>query len=98
MSKLVPVGDNIIVEAVEEETVSSSGIIIPDTASKEKPVRGRVIAAGPGKILDNGSRKEMEVKEGDTVIFSKYGPTEIKVEGQELLILSAGDIYAKVEG
>lgn len=95
MSKVIPTGDNVVVEPLNEE-VSSSGIIIPETASKEKPMKGKVLAAGPGKMLDNGSRREMEVKEGDTVLFSKYGPTEIKIEGKEVLILSASDIYAKL--
>lgn len=95
MSKIMPMGDNIVVEAVTEE-VSASGIIIPDTASKEKPMKGKVVAAGPGKLKEDGSRMEMEVKEGDVVLFSKYGPTEIKVEGKDVLILSASDIYAKL--
>lgn len=95
MAKVVPTGDNVVVEPVVEE-VSSSGIIIPETASKEKPMTGTVIAAGPGKMTDEGKRLEMEVKEGDTVLFSKYGPTEVKVEGKEVLILSASDIYARL--
>lgn len=95
MTKIIPTGDNIVVEAVTEE-VSSSGIIIPDTASKEKPMRGKVLAVGPGKMAEDGKRMEMEIKEGDTVIFSKYGPTEIKVEGKDVLILSASDVYAKL--
>ncbi|MFH1533829.1 MAG: co-chaperone GroES [Nitrospirota bacterium] len=95
MAKVIPTGDNVVVEPVVEE-VSSSGIIIPETANKEKPMTGIVIAAGPGKMTDDGKRLEMEVKEGDTVLFSKYGPTEVKVEGKEVLILSASDIYAKL--
>jgi len=94
MAKLVPTGDNIVVEPVTEE-VSSSGIIIPDTASKEKPMKGKVIAVGPGKLGKDGSRMKMEIDEGDTVLFSKYGPTEVKIEGKEVLILSASDVYAK---
>ena len=96
MSKIIPVGDNVIVEALEQETTSSSGIIIPETASKEKPMKGRVVAVGPGKVLDGGQRSEMEVSEGDIVVFSKYGPTEFKVDGKELLILSSSDIYGKI--
>jgi len=96
MSKLVPTGDHIIVETVAEETTSKSGIIIPDTASKERPIKGEVIAVGPGKMTDSGSRLEMEVKVGDIVIFSKYGPNEVKVEGKDYLILSASDVYAKI--
>ncbi|MFC1616216.1 co-chaperone GroES [Patescibacteria group bacterium] len=95
MAKIVPTGDNIVVEPVTEET-SASGIIIPDTASKEKPMKGNVIAVGPGKLLDNGQRREMEINEGDVVLFSKYGPTEVKLEGKEVLILAASDIYAKL--
>lgn len=97
MSKIIPVGDNIVVEAIKEETTSASGIIIPDTASKEKPQRGKVLAVGPGKLTNEGKRLDMEVKEGDTVLYSKYGPTEIKVDGKEVLILSASDIYAKIQ-
>ena len=95
MSKIIPMGDNIVVEAVVEEQ-SASGIIIPDTASKEKPMKGKVVAVGPGKMQDSGERLPMEVAEGDVVLFSKYGPTEIKVDGHEVLILSASDIYAKL--
>lgn len=95
MAKVIPTGDNIVVEPVTEE-VSSSGIIIPDTASKEKPMKGKVLAVGPGKLTDDGKRLEMEIKEGDMVLFSKYGPTEVKVEGKEVLILSASDVYAKL--
>lgn len=96
MSKVTPLGDNVVVEAVIEE-VSASGIIIPDTANKEKPMKGTVIAVGPGKMMENGSRQEMEVAEGDTVLFSKYGPTEIKIEGKDVLLLAVGDIYAKLQ-
>ena len=94
MAQIKPTGDHLVVEPLEENTTSVSGIIIPDSASKEKPMRGKVLAVGPGKLLENGSRMEMEVKEGDTVLFSKYGPTEVKVDGKEVLILSASDIYA----
>ena len=96
MAKITPTGDNVVVEPLEEETTSKSGIIIPETASKEKPMKGKVLAVGPGKMTDHGKRLEMEVKAGDTVLFSKYGPTEIKLEGKEVLILSAIDIYAKL--
>lgn len=97
MSKLIPTGDNLVVEAITQETASTSGIIIPETASKEKPMKGKVIAAGPGKVNNEGHRLEMEIKEGDTILFSKYGPTEVKVDGKEVLILSASDVYAKFE-
>ncbi len=97
MSKLIPTGDNIVVEAIIEDKTSSSGILIPETASKEKPMKGLVLAVGPGKLKEDGGRVEMEVKEGDTVLFSKYGPTEVKVDGKDVLILSAGDVYAKFQ-
>ena len=96
MAKIIPTGDHIVVEAITEDTTSQSGIIIPETASKEKPMKGKVVAVGPGKLKDDGGRMDMEVSEGDTVLFSKYGPTEIKIEGKEVLILSASDIYAKL--
>lgn len=95
MAKVIPTGDNVVVEPVVEE-VSSSGIIIPETANKEKPMKGTVVAVGPGKMTNEGKRLEMEVSEGDIVLFSKYGPTEVKVEGKEVLILSASDVYAKL--
>ncbi|MBD3330019.1 co-chaperone GroES [Candidatus Peregrinibacteria bacterium] len=96
MAKIVPLSDNVVVEPVTEE-VSSSGIIIPDTASKEKPMKGKVIAVGPGKLDENGERLPMEVKDGDTVLFSKYGPTEVKLDGKDVLILSVSEIYGKFE-
>ncbi|MBI5754025.1 co-chaperone GroES [Candidatus Peregrinibacteria bacterium] len=96
MSKIVPTNDHLVVEAIEESTVSASGIIIPDTASKEKPMKGKVLAVGPGKLTDDGKRLPMDIKEGDMVLFSKYGPTEVKVDGKELLILAASDVYAKL--
>lgn len=98
MSKIVPMSDHIVVEAVVEDITSGSGIIIPDSASKEKPMKGKVLAVGPGKLTEEGKRLPMEIKVGDMVLFAKYGPTEIKVDGKEVLILSASDIYAKLEG
>ncbi|MFA6917537.1 MAG: co-chaperone GroES [Candidatus Gracilibacteria bacterium] len=97
MTKIVPLNDHVVVEAIEVETKSESGIIIPETASKEKPMKGRVLAVGPGKLMDDGKRMPMDIKKGDTVLFAKYGPTEVKVDGDEVLILSASDIYAKLE-
>ncbi|MFA5821121.1 MAG: co-chaperone GroES [Candidatus Gracilibacteria bacterium] len=93
MAKIKPLGDHVVVEAVNEESASASGIIIPDTASKEKPMKGKVLAVGPGKF-DDGVRVPMDVKVGDLVLFSKYGPTEVKLDGKEVLILSESDIYA----
>jgi chaperonin GroES len=92
MGKIVPTSDHIVVEATEETT--SSGIIIPDTASKEKPQKGKVIAVGPGKVGDDNKRIPMEVKEGDTILFTKYGPTEVKVDGKELMVLNESDVLA----
>lgn len=88
--------DHIIVEAVEE-TTHSSGLIIPETVSKEKPQKGKVIAVGPGKYDEDGKRMPMDVKEGDTVLFTKYGPTEVKLDGKEILVLNQSDILAVVE-
>ena len=90
-----PLEDKILVEANEAETTTASGIVIPDTA-KEKPQEGTVLAVGPGRIDDNGNRVPLDVTEGDVVIYSKYGGTEVKYAGQEYLILSARDVLAKV--
>jgi len=92
---LKPLGDRLIVEVLEEEEVLSSGIVLPDTA-KEKPQRGRVLAVGPGSLNDKGERVPLDVAEGDTVIFSKYGGTEIKLGYEEYLILRESDVLAKV--
>ena len=94
--KLKPIGDKIIVEPEKEEEKTKSGIVLPDTA-KEKPQRGKVIAVGPGKILDNGQRSPMEIKEGDIVIYSKYAGTEIKIDDKEYLIVSDRDILSVLE-
>jgi chaperonin GroES len=94
--KLKPLGDRLIVRAIEEEETTSSGIVLPDTA-KEKPQRGEVLAVGDGKIDDNGSRVPLDVSEGDTVLYSKYGGTEIKVDGEDLLVLRESDVLAKVQ-
>ncbi|MBU1446303.1 co-chaperone GroES [Patescibacteria group bacterium] len=93
MAKIIPVSDNLVVEALEAEK-TASGIIIPDTASKEKPQKGKVIAAGPGKVGDDNERIPMEVKEGDTILFKfqEWGATKVKVDGKELLVLKADDV------
>ncbi|MHB0912797.1 MAG: co-chaperone GroES [Armatimonadota bacterium] len=90
---LKPIGDKVIVKPRAEEEKTSGGIILPDTA-KEKPHEGTVIAVGPGRVLDNGERKSMTVKEGDVVVYSKYGGTEITVDGEEFMILDEDSIYA----
>ncbi len=93
---LKPLGENVIVKAAEAETQTKSGLILADSA-KEKPQRGTVLAVGAGKLDDKGERIPMDVKEGDTVIYSKYGGTEIKLDGEEFLIVRASDIYAVVQ-
>ena len=90
---LQPLGDRLIVEILEDEEITVSGIVLPDTA-KEKPQRGRVLAVGPGPRDEDGEYIKMDVEEGDEIIFSKYGGTEIKVEGEDLLILSSRDVLA----
>src|SRR6187551_838313 len=90
-----PLEDRILVEANEAETTTASGIVIPDTA-KEKPQEGKVLAVGPGRYDDNGKRIPIDVVEGDVVIYSKYGGTEVKYAGKEYLLLSARDVLAKV--
>ena len=91
---LKPLGDRVLVERLEEkEQKSDGGIIIPDTA-KEKPMKGKVLAAGPGAVQENGERTAMEVKKGDTVLFGKYAGTEVKIDGKEVLIMRESDILA----
>ena len=92
---LQPLGERLIVEVLEEEESTESRIVLPDTA-KEKPQRGRVLAVGPGARDEDGKRIEMDVAEGDEVIFSKYGGTEIKLGADEILILRESDVLAKV--
>ncbi|MES1247112.1 MAG: co-chaperone GroES [Actinomycetota bacterium] len=94
---LQPLGDRLIVEVLEEEETTSSGIVLPDTA-KEKPQRGKVLAVGPGARDDNGNHVAMDLDEGDEIVFSKYGGTEIKVGVDEFLILRESDVLAKVVG
>ena len=93
---LRPLGDKVVVEVIEEPQTTASGLVLPDTA-KEKSQRGKVIAVGSGKLLENGNREPIEVKVGDTVLFAKYGGTEIELGGQELMILSQRDIHAVLE-
>ena len=91
-----PLEDRILVQANEAETTTASGLVIPDTA-KEKPQEGTVLAVGPGRFDDNGKRVPLDVKVGDTVIYSKYGGTEVKYGGEEYLVLSARDVLAVIE-
>src|SRR3954465_5441321 len=94
---LQPLGDRLIVEVLDEEETTVSGIVLPDTA-KEKPQRGRALAGGPGDRAEGGEYIQMDVEEGDEVIFSKYGGTEIKVGADDVLILRESDVLAKVVG
>ncbi|HET7045702.1 MAG TPA: co-chaperone GroES [Gaiellaceae bacterium] len=94
---LQPLGDRIIVEVLEEEETTVSGIVLPDTA-KEKPQRGNVLAVGPGTLNDKGERVAIDLAEGDEIVFSKYGGTEISVGAEDYLILRESDVLAKVVG
>ena len=94
---LKPLGDRVVVKALEAETTSRGGIVLPDSA-KERPQTGEVLAVGPGKTLDNGTMVAVEVKVGDKVVYSKYGGTEIKVSGEDVIILRQDDILGVVEG
>jgi chaperonin GroES len=93
--KLRPLDDRVVVETLDAEEVTAGGIVLPD-AAQEKPQRGKVIATGPGKLLDSGNRGELSVKIGDEVIFGKYGGSEVEIDGEEYKILRESDILAKV--
>ena len=95
-TKLRPLGDRVVITPTPREEMTKSGIVLPDTA-KEKPQEGKVIAAGPGRILDDGKREAMDIKKGDKVLYAKYAGTEFKVDSDELLIVSQKDILAVVE-
>jgi chaperonin GroES len=92
--KLEPLADRLVVKAIQKEEVTKGGLVLPDTA-KEKPQEGEVLAVGPGRVGDDGKRIPIDVKVGDVVIYAKYGGTEIKVEGEEYMILRESDILAK---
>ena len=94
--KLRPLQDRILVQRVEEEKTTKGGIIIPDTA-KEKPAEGKVIAVGNGKVGDDGKRIALEIKEGDRILFGKYSGTEVKIEGEEYLIMREDDVLGVIE-
>lgn len=96
MAKIKPLQDRILLKRVEAEEKTASGIIIPDSA-REKPQEGEVVAVGPGKVLDNGTKIDVSVKEGDTVLFSKYAGTEISLDGDDFLIMREDDILGIVE-
>lgn len=95
MGRIRPVGDRVVVKPAAREEVTKSGIVIPDTA-KEKPQEGTVVAIGSGRLLENGERAALDVREGDRVLYAKYGGTEFKLEGEELLVLKENDILAVI--
>lgn len=98
MAKIRPLHDRVIVKRAEEETKTKGGIFIPDTASKEKPVQGKIVAVGKGKLLDTGETRPLDVKVGDTILFGKYAGTEVKMDEEELLVMREEDIMGVVEG
>jgi len=87
-----PLHDHVVVKPITEDEVTKSGIVLPDTVDKERPEKGEVIAIGPGKLLENGERAPMSIKVGDKVMFKKYSPDEIKIDNEEYLVISDGDI------
>ena len=95
--KIRPLHDRVIVKRLEEERVSAGGIVIPDSAA-EKPVQGKIVAVGKGKILEDGTVRPLDVKVGDKILFGKYGGTEVKVDGDELLVMREEDVMAVIEG
>jgi len=95
--KLKPLGDRLIVRAIEEEETTASGLVLPDNREGKSPQKGKVVAVGDGKLDDDGKRIPLDVKDGDEVLYSKYGGTEIKVDGEELLVLRESDVLARVE-
>ena len=95
--KIRPLHDRVIVKRLEEERVSAGGIVIPDTAA-EKPVQGKVVAVGKGKILEDGCVRALDVKVGDKILFGKYSGTEVKVDGDELVVMREEDVMAVIEG
>lgn len=94
--KIRPLADKVLVERLEAESKTAGGIVLPDTA-KDKPQRGKVVAVGEGRLLDDGTRRAMQVKKGDLVLFTSYAGTEIKVDGKEYLIMDESDIMAVIE-
>lgn len=95
--KFKPLSNHLFIEAIDEEKTTKSGIVLPDTAEKEKPVKGNVLAVGPGKLNEKGERVPMSVKVGDQVLFKKYGPDEIEIDGKKYLVGDEDDILAIIE-
>ena len=93
----IPLSNRVFIEPMEEESMTKSGIVLPDTAEKEKPIRGKVIAVGPGKLNDKGERSPISVKVGQVVLFKKYGPDEIEIDGKKYLVGDEDDILAILE-
>ena len=96
MAKIRPLDDRVVVKALEGEEKTAGGIVLPDSA-KEKPQKGKIVAKGPGKLLESGERAKMNVKVGDVVLFAKYGGTEIQIDAKELLIMHESDLLAVIE-
>jgi chaperonin GroES len=94
--KIRPLADKVLVQRLEAENKTAGGIVLPDTA-KEKPQRGKIVSVGEGKLLDDGTRKKMQVKKGDVVLFSSYAGTDVKIDGKEYLIMDESDIMAVIE-
>jgi chaperonin GroES len=94
---LKPLGDHIIVKPLTNEEVTKAGIVLPDTVDKDRPERGEVIAVGPGRVLDNGSRSVMDVSVGQKVVFKKYAPEEIKINGEIFLVINSSELIAIIE-
>lgn len=97
LMKLKPLSNHVIVRAAAQEEMTKSGIVLPGTADKERPEKGEIIAVGPGKLMDNGQLAPMNVAVGNQVVFKKYSPDEIKIDGEDYLILSEDDIVAVIE-
>ena len=95
-TSIEPLEDRVVIRPLDAEEITASGLVIPDTA-KEKPQEGEVLAVGPGRLDDNGKRVAMEVKEGDRVLYSKYAGTEVKIDGEELLVVPSRDILARIK-
>ncbi len=95
--QLLPLGDRVIVKPAAKEEMTKAGIILPETSSKERPEQGEVIAVGPGRLLENGSRAAMSLKVGDKVVFKKYSPDEVKLDDVEYLVVSESDVMAVIE-
>ncbi|MBU1126421.1 MAG: co-chaperone GroES [Patescibacteria group bacterium] len=94
---LRPITDHLVLKTIDQETTTASGIIIPETVDKERPEKGKVVAVGPGRVSDQGTRLPLEIKVGDTVVFKKYAPDEVKIDGEKYLVIKADDVMAVIE-